>query len=481
MTGTSRHLLLGGLIAMLAWLPHAASAQTTIDVQSRFPPNNQADAPPGGAHPVGGVANAFVKLANEELASAGIQFVLHASGAIDPADAADARPRIVTIGKFGNLHKAVQAGAAGGGLNAALDIAINNGHQFGELFVAGLPFGMAPDEYMAYLYAGGGLVLQQQLYDEVFNGKVVVIPVGITTAQGAGWFPRPLPDPDSPGRKSVRTETQFDPPSNKDVKAMRELCETPMIVRWAEPGAGVWREACRMAGVEEVAVIDPGVRCQKAFDVCPGPDNPIVFEPQVLTFGGFTPGILPQLMLNTGNIDAHEFNMPSDDIQFNKRALGLESIPNDQADISPVVAKAPFQYGSSWHQPLSYIELLINRDFWNTLTDTQRMAIQTVARSSVLFNYTARLNLQGDAMKKLAASGAVHLAWPRGLLRVLRAATDPFLDAKADGLADPANPGSDNGAYRRAVDSQRAYMQKQRAYWDFGDINRGLNRTPTAP
>lgn len=136
--------------------------------------------------------------------------------------------------------------------------------------------------------------------------------------------------------------------------------------------------------------------------------------------------------------------------------------------------KACFQYGSSWHQPTSYIELLINRDFWDTLTDEQRSAIWNAGRSSVLFNHTARLNLRGEAMKKLKDSGAIQLAWPAGLLRVLRVATDKFLDEKADSL-------NDNGGYLRELDSQRAYIAKQRAYSDFDGIDRGQSRTPTVP
>lgn len=450
---------LAGTLALALWA--GAANATNIDVQSRFPPLLLNQAPPGGAHPVGGPAKAFVDLANETLS--GVRFNLHISGNISPFDRDAVEPRLVAIGDFGTLHNAVAVGEAGGGIDAAIDIAINNGFPFGELFVAGLPFGMAPDEYAAYLYEGGGLGLQQALYDEKFDDRIVVVPIAITTAQGAGWFPEPLPDPDDLGVS--------------DDEAMRRLCRMEIIVRWAEPGGGVLRKACETAGAP-ANFIGTKTRCVQATEPCPSAGNPL--DPDVvvdaLTFGGFTPGVLPQLMLNTGNIDAHEFNLPSADVQFYKLALGKAVQTNAEADISEVVGKAPFQYAGAWHQPLSYIELIVNKGFWSSLPAGKRRAIRMAARSSALFSLAARLNLQGDAMAKLADSGAVHSRWPDGLLRVLRQATDDFLDAKADDLA-----AAGDDSYRQVVDSMRSYIERQKAYFDFGDINQGQNETPTAP
>lgn len=47
--------------------------------------------------PVGGVANAFVKLANEQFQGVGVEFQLHVSGGIDPMDESDVEPPIVSV------------------------------------------------------------------------------------------------------------------------------------------------------------------------------------------------------------------------------------------------------------------------------------------------------------------------------------------------------------------------------------------------
>jgi hypothetical protein len=114
----------------------SASADTTIDVQFRFSPSAFPGAPPGGAHPVGGLAQEFVTHANERSALTGVTF----NAIVGPGPSR-------RCGQS-SLHLAVALGIAGGGCDAGITIPINNGHSFGELFVAGLPFGMSPKEYI---------------------------------------------------------------------------------------------------------------------------------------------------------------------------------------------------------------------------------------------------------------------------------------------------------------------------------------------
>jgi len=183
------------------------STHDVIRVRLAHDPLPSRDALTGGAHPVGGPSMIFVDLANDHSHLTGIEF------AVDQRFGADAPA---------SLHGAVALSSAKGGFDAGIGLAIANGHPFGELLVAGLPFGMSPDEFMAYLYEGGGLELQQQLYDEALEKSLVVIPVAITGGQGAGWFPRPLPDPGNVWQGEYLSP--FDPPSENDRAAMREKC-----------------------------------------------------------------------------------------------------------------------------------------------------------------------------------------------------------------------------------------------------------------
>lgn len=99
-------------------------------------------------------------------------------------------PAIIDVKpKFANVYRAVAAGSSAGGLDVSISISIRNGLPFGELVIAGSLFGFEPDEFLAYLYQGGGLELQQALYDEHFDKNFVVIPVAITRIQAAGYFP----------------------------------------------------------------------------------------------------------------------------------------------------------------------------------------------------------------------------------------------------------------------------------------------------
>lgn len=450
--------------ALLVWGASAiAESNSVIRLQSPFPPLLVADAPNGGAHPIGGPVMHFVDITNELLRPMDLQIAFHVSGDIHPADIGRVGTPMVAIpGDFPSIHAAVAAGAAGGGVDAGVGLPNMSGQPFGELLVAALPFGMEPDEYAAYLYEGGGLALQQELYDTAFDGQIVVLPIAITPTQGGGWFPAPLPDPDQDDALSAEA-------------AMARLCHTPMIVRWPEPGSQVWRRACTDVGVE-TALIGAGTRCADVAAGCPSADNPVTHESSSLTFGGFVFGGLPHRLALLGHIDAYELNTPYTDVIMMKLAQGAEMTPNAEADLRPVIEKAPYYYGSTWHQPLSYVELLVNRSVWDGLSPDQRRAIDTAARAATLANWAVSLDYQDRGMALLEANGAVTLRWPEGLLALLRAASDRYLDERADALAAKGD-----ASYRRVLDHQRAYMRRHQLYWDLGDVNQGRAGLPTSP
>lgn len=434
-----------------------------IAIQSEYPPLQFAGAPAGGAHPVGGPALRFVNTANRLFAMRNISMQLHVSGEIHPADDGTVEPSVVVLGnEFRTLYEATAAGSSNGGLDAAISIAISNGHPFGELLVAGLPFGMPPDEFLAYLYAGGGLALEQELYDEKFDDSLVVLPIAVTAAQSAGWFPSPLPDPAAV-------------PNLTDEQAMAQLCRRPWIVRWPQPATTVWQAACKSVGVES-QFIGEKTRCDNSARQCPGPKNPVTTNVSSLTFGGFVPGGLPHSLVLTNNIDAYELNLPLTDVFMMKMALGLTMQANDTADLTPIVAKAPYLYAGAWHQPLSYIEVIFNRTYWDAMGEAEQAIIETAAKASTLENLAASIHAQHEGLKILEANGAVVLRWPDGLLRVLRRSFGQVLDMKAAELA-----GDGDDSYRRVVNHMRQYISALEKYSDFGDVNHGRADIPTSP
>ena len=441
----------------------AAAAPREIHLQSNFPPLSFEGAPPGGAHPIGGLGYRFVEIANQALAHLDLRLVFHVPGQVHPKDAGAVEPPIVKLSeRFRTIYAAVAAGEAGGGADIGIGIGNQNGFPFGELYVAGLPFGMEAEEFAGYLYGGGGLALQQEIYDWHFDGKIKILPIALTTTQGGGWFPEPLPNPDGD-------------PALSDEAAMAALCRKPWILRWPAPGSKGWELACARVGAP-AAFIGPETRCADPRSPCPAPDNPEARTIDRLTFGGFVPGAPPHGFLLNGNIDAYELNLPFNEVQMIKMTLGQSALANEAADLRPVISRAPYYYAQTWHQPLTYVELVINRAFWAELPAPARRIIETAAQSATLENWAVSLSRQGEGIELLKANGAVVLRWPKGLLRLLRAANDDYLDQRAEALAVQGDD-----TYRRALMHLRAYQRRQATYADFGDLNQGRAGLPASP
>lgn len=452
------------IAAIVAGLCSVAGPAPAADwlLQTSFPPLLIPDAPAEGAHPLGGPIMRFVETANAAIAPFGHRVVYHVSDAVPPSDTGRVGGTVADTARFGTIHAAVAAGAGAGGVDLGIGIANQNGLEFGELLVAALPFGLEPDEFAAYLYEGGGLALQQDLYDRHFEESVVVLPVAITPTQGGGWFPDALPDPD--------TDPDLSPEA-----AMRALCTKPWIVRWPEPGAGIWRHACESIGTP-AAVIGPKTRCEIPDAPCPGPDNPVAVEIDRLSFGGFVPGIPPHVFVKTGNVDAYELNLPSTEILMIRLATGQAEVPSASADLRDVVERAPYYYGQTWHQPVTYVELLINRAFWDGLDPKARGALLLASESATLRSWTAALARQGQAIALLEANGARIGRWPEGLLQILRTSTTTYLDKKA-----AARRAAGDEDYARVLAHMRAFERAQRVFADFGDLNQGHAALPTTP
>ncbi len=119
------------------------------------------------------------------------------------------------------IYDAAAAGTAADGIDMGIGISNQNGLSFGELHVTGLTFGLEADEFAAYLFGGGGLELQQEFCDQHFDSRLIVLPFAITTTQGGGWFPEPLPNP------------ALDPGMD-DEAAMAALCSKPWNLRWPD-------------------------------------------------------------------------------------------------------------------------------------------------------------------------------------------------------------------------------------------------------
>lgn len=418
-----------------------------IDVQSQFPPLMIKDAPIGGAHPIGGLAHIFIENANKTLAPFDAQLTFHASEEVKPYDREIISPPVVDIpADFSSIHHAVAAGPTKGGVSAAIGLSNTFGEDAAELFVSGLPFGFRPQEFIAWLYEGGGLAIQQEIYDEIFNRSVIVIPVAVNPAQGGGWFPEELPE------------------------SLAQVCQKPWIVRWPSIPAGVWANACANEGVDTTN-LGVETRCIDAELPCPSDNNPITNAPSSLSFGGFKPGSLPHRLALLGHVDAFELNLPYTDVMMIKIALGLEGVKNSDADLSPIIEKTPFLYLNAWHQPFTYVELVINRTVWESLSGNQRSAIEFAAKASALDAWAVGLDRQAEGIEILKQNGAKVQPWPQDLLSALHAETDAYLNRHGRELQ-----AKDNGRFLRVADHMRRYQRAHADYFSYGDTPRWLDK-----
>lgn len=435
--------ILFGLSCAASGAAGAAEPVQTIDVQSHFSPLMIEGAPRGGAHPIGGLAHVFIENANAALSAVGLSLVFRATDEVKPFDRDVIKPGKVKIpGDFASIHHAVAAGPEAKGLSAGIGLSNMIDSEAAALFVGGLPFGLQPPEFAAWLYEGGGLQLQQELYDELFDSRLVVVPIAINPAQGGGWFPEKLPD------------------------SMKSLCQTPWIVRWPSIPAGVWAEACGKVGVD-VANIGERARCADTEQRCPAAGNPVEQKSDALIFGGFKPGSLPHKLMLLGHVDAFELNLPYTDVMMMKIALGVAKTRNSDADLRPIIEKTPYLYLNAWHQPYTYVELVVNRAVWEALTDDQRRIFKTAAKASTLEAWALAIDVQAEGTAILQRNGARVERWPAALLEALKSATPKYLEKRGAELGP-----EDNGRFIRVYEHMRAYQRSHSDYFLFGDAPR---------
>ncbi len=102
--------------------------------------------------------------------------------------------------------------------------------------------------------------------------------------------------------------------------------------------------------------------------------------------------------LERGVIDATEFGMPSIDLHF-----GFHRI-------------AKHYYFPGWHQQTTVLELLVNRDKFDALSDQHRAAIEIACGENIGWSFIRSEALQFGAMKELQNKGAIIHRWPDSFL-----------------------------------------------------------------
>ncbi|MGI8725127.1 MAG: TRAP transporter substrate-binding protein [Methyloceanibacter sp.] len=133
-------------------------------------------------------------------------------------------------------------------------------------------------------------------------------------------------------------------------------------------------------------------------------------------------------------------------------AAAFEKNQIDAAELYPpsvdqrqnLQGKVKLIYVPGWHQPETVLELLINKDRWNTLDDQQQALIETACEAMLLETLAESGRAQKKALADFARDGVRIAPWPDEVLTAFREAwaevaqeesgKDPFFKEVLDDL-----------------------------------------------
>lgn len=148
--------------------------------------------------------------------------------------------------------------------------------------------------------------------------------------------------------------------------------------------------------------------------------------------------IFPALEL--GTIDATEFSMPAIDLN-----LGFYQV-------------AKHYYFPGWHQQSTFFDLMMNKDNWDALSETQQAQIETMCGDNVRYGLAEGEAIQFSALKELQEEKGVTIhRWPPEILDQLHAAWEEVV---AEQSKDPD--------FKRVWDSLTAFREDYKLWGDLG-------------
>jgi TRAP-type mannitol/chloroaromatic compound transport system substrate-binding protein len=94
--------------------------------------------------------------------------------------------------------------------------------------------------------------------------------------------------------------------------------------------------------------------------------------------------------------------------------------------------KVKLIYMPGWHQPETVLELIVNKDRWNALSDRERSLIDGACLATLQATLADGAKLQTDALANLAKDGVRVEQWPEDVLSALRAAWTEIVKEEGD-------------------------------------------------
>ena len=148
--------------------------------------------------------------------------------------------------------------------------------------------------------------------------------------------------------------------------------------------------------------------------------------------------------LEKGVIDATEYSMPVIDANLRFHKL------------------ASYNYFPGWHQQTTALELLINKDVWSELSDSQRAVIEMTCRDCVLQSVADGEASQSAAIARNAKEFGVHnKTWPPEVLEAFRRAWDKVVEEQC----------SKDAFFKQVWDDLQAFRKDYRGWERLGYLN----------
>jgi TRAP-type mannitol/chloroaromatic compound transport system substrate-binding protein len=144
-------------------------------------------------------------------------------------------------------------------------------------------------------------------------------------------------------------------------------------------------------------------------------------------------------------IEGSEFSMPAIDTK-----LGFYKI-------------AKFNYFPGWHQQATLFELLINKDVWNSMSDRQRMLVETLCKASTLNTMAWTESIQAKVMlENEQKHGVKNMYWSDDML-------DHFKKAWEEVAAENA---AKDPFFKTVWDDIQAFRAEYQIWKDYGFLPR---------
>ncbi|MCM8532214.1 MAG: TRAP transporter substrate-binding protein [Lentisphaeraceae bacterium] len=118
--------------------------------------------------------------------------------------------------------------------------------------------------------------------------------------------------------------------------------------------------------------------------------------------------------LEKGVLDATEFSMPSID-----KNLGFHKI-------------VKYNYFPGWHQQATFLELIVNKDLWESLPEAHKAIIEMACNESLVNSIAEGEAKQFDVMRENIDKNGVHLKnWNKEMMLAFRSAWHDIADEEA--------------------------------------------------